>query len=240
MPISEKFLTLLGHPNPALAIKYSYDEDEKPIIVGLRNSLGPPQENAGRYYLESINEDEAIGSFLDFYHRYDGGGLFAPYSSPNIRQIPLIQFVPAIQIRKFTSQYEPGGDRAWIMDHNKTKTIYRGSNKWIAFAQVDDGPSCLCMLLNGENAGGIFFAEPQPHFNTLKPIAKNFNIFLERIAKDPAALLRLIRAYVKVKHHNDNFAYDSFGYYAASYLPNASGISPVIPENPSFWKRFFR
>jgi hypothetical protein len=236
MPIPEKFLTLLSHPNPALAIKFSHGEAEEPIVVGLRNSLSAKQETAGRHYIESINENGVIDSLSHFYERYGGGGLFAPHSSPNIKQTPLIQFVPAALVRKFTAQYEPGGDRAWIMEHNKTKAIYRGADKWIAFAQVVEGPSCLCIFLSGENAGGVFFAEPQPHFNTLKPIAKNFNIFLERIAKDPASLLRLIRAYVTVKQHNNS----NFGYYAVSYLPNASGILPIVPENRSVWKRIFR
>lgn len=236
MAIPEKFLALLSHPNPALAIKFSHDADEEPIVVGIRNILGAKQEKAGYRYLESINKDGIIDSFSDFYDRYDGGGLFIPYGNPNIRQKPLIQFVPAIHIREFTSQYEPGGDKEWIMDYNKTKTIYREGHKWIAFAKVNEGPSCLCVFLTGENAGGVFFAEPEPHFNTLKPIAKNFNAFLERIAKDPAALLRIIRAYISVKQRND---YD-FGYLAASYFPNATDILSVIPENKSLWERIFR
>jgi hypothetical protein len=50
--------------------------------------------------------------------------------------------------------------------------------------------------LDGDHAGSVFFATPQPCFNILRPIAKGFNALLDRIADDVAAFLRLVRAIV--------------------------------------------
>ena len=75
---------------------------------------------------------------------------------------------------------------------------------------------CLTTFLDGENAGNVYCLCPQPQFNILRPIARGFYLLLERIAKDPAAFLRLIRATVSFPG-DDGYNY---GYVPVEYLPD--------------------
>ncbi len=116
--------------------------------------------------------------------------------SPSLR----VKFSPNSDEKpSFTGRYSPAGGRAWTMDLNKSKSLYRGSARWLAFAEIDSGPACLTIFLDGDHAGSVFFATPQPWFNILRPIAKGFNALLDRIADDPAAFLRLVRATVALR-----------------------------------------
>jgi hypothetical protein len=111
---------------------------------------------------------------------------------------PLLELKPAESIASFTSQYELGGGLAWTIDLNKSKSLYRGSASWLAFAEIDSGPACLTIFLDGDHAGGVFFLTPQPWFNILRPIAKSFHALLDRIAEDVPAFFRLVRATVSL------------------------------------------
>ncbi|MEX2514005.1 MAG: hypothetical protein WD398_13955 [Cyclobacteriaceae bacterium] len=84
---------------------------------------------------------------------------------------------------KFTSQYLPNRKWAWTIDLIKTKALYRSEYKGLAFAEVNGGPACFTIFLDGENAGKIYLLNPQPHFNILKPIAKTYTDLMNRIAK---------------------------------------------------------
>jgi hypothetical protein len=72
--------------------------------------------------------------------------------------------------------------------------------------------------LDGDHAGGVFFATPQPWFNILRPIAKGFNALLDRIAQDPAAFLRLTRATVVLQGADG----DNYGLVPGEYRPGGA------------------
>lgn len=209
------FSDLLKDPDPKLAVKFSYhSEDESPTIVKLKNVLGSKLDKAGRKYLDSTFEDTRLGGFKNFYNNYDGANLFIPYEPSNCHQIPLLTFAPASLIAKFTAQYTKGGNLSYTMDYNKSKNLYRSKDPWVAFARIDNGPACLTTFLDGENAGSIFFATPQPQFNILKPIARNFDLLLARIVKDPAAFFRLTQCHVTFrKSDGQNYGYRPLKYF---------------------------
>lgn len=211
------FIDLFYDPSPALNVKFHNAPDEEPGKISVKNSIGSSAGWFGKKYLRSISKDPRLTEFFEFYSAHDGLELCKPFYPDNCLKNPLLQLIPARQIPGFTKQYTGNGKWAWIIDHNKSKSIYRGDDNWIAFARVDKGPSCLTIFLTGENAGSIYLAHPQPAFNILKPIAKTFNIFLDRVAKDPAAFLRLIRSYVTMKGSDGQ----NYGFIPVEYLSNS-------------------
>jgi hypothetical protein len=142
---------------------------------------------------------------------------------------PLLELKPAESIAGFTHRYTPGGDLAWTIDLNKSKSLYRGSASWLAFAEIDSGPACLTIFLDGEHAGSVFYVTPQPEFNNLCPIARGFDALLGRIADDVAAFLRLVRATVNLRGTDGA----NYGFVPVEYLPP----SPTGPTRPSRTKR---
>ena len=212
------FLDLFNDPSPALHVKFSDTPDEEPRKILVKNSLGSSVGWFGKKYLQSISNDPRLNVFFEFYSVHNGLELCKPVHPDNCSKIPLLQLMPAQDISGFTKRYTGKGEWAWIIDLNKSKSIYRGTDAWVAFARVDKGPSCLTIFLTGENAGSIYLAHPQPSFNILKPIAKTFDIFLDRVAKDPAAFLRLIRSYVSMKGSGAH----NYGYIPVEYLSNSN------------------
>ena len=164
--------------------------------VHIENILGKKTNTSDLIELASICSNPKLKDFVDFYSNHDGFNLATPTHPKNVVNKTLLTQLPASEIVKITDQYLPGGQWAWTIDLNKTKPMYRGETKWLVFAIIDGGPGCLTIFLEGENAGNVFLLNPQPHFNILKPIAKTYADFLNRIAKDPAAFFKLIRAYV--------------------------------------------
>jgi hypothetical protein len=216
MPIEKKsFLDLFTDPSPALYAKFSTQSEEPPTKILLRNKLGTNIDKKGKRYLEDLCKDPRLSEFLDFYTTNDGFEFCTPFSPANVYEKPGIRLISSLNLAKFNSQYLKGGEWAWTIDLNKSKEFYRGDCSWIAFAEIDGGPACLTIFLHGENAGCVYYVTPQPHFNILKPIAKSFNLLLERIAKDPAAFLRLVRSYVSLRKP-DGYNY---GYVPIEYLP---------------------
>src|SRR5205807_9179855 len=71
-----------------------------------------------------------------------------PYTT--LFRSPLLELKPAESIAKFTDRYGPDGDLAWTMDLNKSKSLYRSSADWLAFAEIDSGPACLTIFLRSE------------------------------------------------------------------------------------------
>jgi hypothetical protein len=123
--------------------------------------------------------------------------------------VPLLKQLSASAIKSYTEQYLPGGKWGWTIQHNAQNTtpgLYHGPDKWIVFAQIDDGPACLTTFLDGVNAGNVFLLMPEPRFNILKPIAKV-----------PAAFFKLIRASVRI-NKDGGFRY---GYVPIKYFDNA-------------------
>jgi hypothetical protein len=92
------------------------------------------------------------------------------------------------------------------------------------------------LFLEGENAGCVYFLTIEPPFNILKPIAKSFTLLLERIAKDPAAFLRLVRYYVSLRKTDGN----NYGHIPMEYLSDSGdGESKAAPiSQPSSKKSF--
>ena len=132
-----------------------------------------------------------------------------------MRCAPLLELKPAESIADFTDRYRPGGDLAWTIDFNKSKNLYRGSAGWLAFAEIESGPACLTIFLDGEHAGQVFYVTPQPPFNILRPIARGFHALLGRIADDVAAFLRLVRATVNLRGPDGA----NYGFVPVEYLP---------------------
>jgi hypothetical protein len=205
------FLDLFETDRPLLKVKFDVNSNKEATEVEIENKLDRKIDTKG---LENFKKICTNVELIDFYTKCNGFSLATPVLPGNVIKKPLMRQLPVADLIKFTEQYLPKGKLAWTIDLNKTKTLYRGEHKWLAFAEIDGGPSCLTVFLEGENAGNIFLLEPQPHFNILKPIAKTFNIFLERIAKDPAAFFKLTKAYVTIIGQDGN----NFGYVPLQYI----------------------
>ena len=218
MAVGKKsFLDLFIDPSPALMVSFSRSAEELSKKILVRHKLNGPCDKKGRHYLETICKDPQLSDFLGFYLIHDGFEFCIP-SLPNAsNQSSLLKMIPSNDLPKFSDQYMKKGRWAWTIDLNKTRQLYRGENKWISFAQIDHGPSCLAIFLDGENAGCVYLVAPQPHFNILKPVAKSFNLFLQRIAKEPAAFLRLTKAYVSIRKTD---GYD-YGHVPMEYLSDS-------------------
>jgi hypothetical protein len=214
MAVKKTFSDLLADPSPVLAAKFDPD-DKNALTIPIKNTIGLPINDRGYKYLPSVCKNDRLEDFMAFYKLYDGLELFQPFGLPNCEQKPLLTFISASNLPKFRDAYAERGEWGWIINHNKSKAIYRGGEPWMPFARVGNGPACLTIFLDGEHAGCVYLATPQPAFNILKPIAKSFSLLLERIAKDPAAFLRLVRAYVRIQR-GDGYSY---GYLPVEYRP---------------------
>ncbi|ASU32111.1 hypothetical protein [Mucilaginibacter xinganensis] len=213
------FFDLFETGSPLLKAKFDVNSTKEAITVEIENTLDRKIDPKG---LENFKKICTNIELTDLYTKCNGFSLATPVLPGNVIKKPLMRQLPVADLIKFTDQYLPKGELAWTIDLNKTKTLYRSEHKWLAFAEIDGGPTCLTIFLEGENAGNIFLLEPQPHFNTLKPIAKTFNGFLERIAKDPAAFFRLTRAYVTIIGQDGN----NFGYVPLQYIHDSDIMFP--------------
>jgi hypothetical protein len=219
MAVPNSFLERVSDAAPALRIKFGYtDAMEKPKTVKVKHHLGSNPDAEGRAYLETLHRHPALRELCSFYDKHDGCELCRTQDSRYGEERPLLEFRPAASILPFSRRYQPGGDLDWTMDLNKSKTLYRGPQSWIAFAEIDSGPSCLTIFLDGDNAGNVYYVTPQPEFNILRPVAKGFYPLLERIAKDPAAFLRLVRATISLRGKDG----DNYGYVAVEYVPDVN------------------
>lgn len=210
------FFDLFNGDNSVLKVKFNVHSDELTTDVHIENKLGKKTNTDDFIELSKICSDQRLKDFVDFYSKYDGFNLATPTTPKNAIKKTLLRQLSASDILKFTSQYLPGGQWAWTIDLNKSKALYRGENKWLAFAEVDGGPACLTIFLDGENAGSVFLSNPQPHFNILKPIAKTYTDFLNRIAKDPAAFFKLTKAYVTLVGKDKQ----NYGHVPLEYVDN--------------------
>ncbi len=215
--MSDQFLKLFSDPAPALRVKFRLS-DENASTIAVRHKLGSAPDTVGLDYLNSIGKHAELQGFRDFYLKHDGAELCSTHDARLGRESPLIELKPARNITAFSRTYEPGGRWAWSIDCNKSKALYRSSVPWVAFAEIDNGPACLTIFLEGENAGCVFLVAPQPAFNILRPIAKGFQPLLDRIAKDLPAFLRLVRATVSLRGKDgSNYGFQPVGYLANTH-----------------------
>lgn len=221
--IKRTFTDLFKEPQSALHVKFDPKSDEVPTKITIQNKLKTQTSNKGRNYIQTICKQIQLKELSDFYQTYDGFELAIPIEPKNCVRQALLKVFPATEINHFTNLYLKGGKFDWTIDLNKTKNLYRDTHSWIAFAQINDGPSCLTTFLDGEDAGNIYLLEPEPEFNILKPIAKGFNNFLDRIAKEPAEFLKLTRACVLIQKP-DGFNY---GYVPVKYFDNINEASSI-------------
>jgi hypothetical protein len=221
MAVPNAILVRAADRSPVLRMQFSPGSDEIPQTIKVEHLLGAPPSPEGHNYLDSLAEYPALAQFLDFYRRHNGLQFCRTFDSRHDEVRPLLELKPAEAIASFTSRYSPHGDLAWIMDLNKSRSLYRGSARWLAFAEIDSGPMCLTIFLDGDHAGSVYFATPQPWFNILRPIAKDFHALLNRIADDVAAFLRLVRATVTL-HGADG---DNYGLVAIEYRTDG-GVGP--------------
>ena len=220
-----EFLKRLQDRSPALRAKLSWnDENEEAIEVRVDHQFGAKPDKSGREYIKSLGSYPGAKELVQFYRQFDGLQLCRTFDARVDDTRPLIDFKRASLIQPFTEQYASDGDRGWIIDLRKSSKLYRGTDRWIAFAEVDSGPMCLTLFLDGDDAGKVFFLCPQPQFNILRPIAKSFYGFLERIANDLAGTLRLVRACVCLRGL-DGWNY---GLYPVEYLPIRSASPKQI------------
>ena len=210
------FLDLFYSDKPFLKVKFNINSDEEATDVQIENKLENTVDKKGLTKLLEICTDSRLNDFVDFYSKYNGFILGSAITPTNAVKKPLLRQLSVSELTKFTEQYLPNGKLAWTIDYNKTKDLYRGKHKWLAFAQVDGGPACLTIFLDGENTGKVFLANPEPRFNTLKPIAKTFTALLDRISKDPAAFFKLTRAYVTLIGKDKQ----NYGHVPIEYIDN--------------------
>jgi hypothetical protein len=229
MPVRKAFLDRVLDPSPALRVKYWPESDEMPRTVEVAHRLGSVPVGEGRDYLNSLRGHAALAEFVEFYENHDGLQFCRTFDSRFDEVRPLLEFKPAESLAGFTNRYNSGGNLAWTIDLNRSKSLYRGSASWLAFAEIGSGPACLTIFRDGEHAGKVFYVTPQPPFNILRPIAQGFDALLGRIAVDAAAFLRLVRATVSLRGP-DGFNY---GYVPVEYLPPG----PARPTRPGRTKR---
>lgn len=212
-----ELLNRFGDGHPAIAARFFGDEtDETPTIVSVEHRLGMTPKKAGNNFLADITKHKEMREFVTFYEEHNGFQLCRTLDSRYGEIRPMLEFKPAEEIREFTGRYLPGSELAWTIDLNKTSRLYRNTDSWIAFAEVDSGPACLTTFLEGENAGAIYYVTPQPEFNILRPIAPGFYTLLKRIADDIAAFLRLVRATVTLKGMDGQ----NYGLRPIEYFPD--------------------
>jgi hypothetical protein len=221
MAVVKAILDRAADPSPSLRVKFSPKSDEEPKTIKVEHAFAVRPAGEGRDYLDSLAEYSALSELLDFYDKYNGMQFCRTFDSRYDEVRPLLELKPAESIASFTGRYTPGGGLAWTMDLNKSKRLYRGSARWLAFAEIDSGPACLTIFLDGDHAGSVFFATPQPWFNILRPIAKGFNALLDRIADNPAAFLRLVRATVTLRGPDG----DNYGLVPIEY--RSGGVHPT-------------
>lgn len=211
-------LDRLRDPSPALLVKFMRESDETPQEIKTEHVLGSRPDTQSRGYLKSLEATPDLNEFVDFYNRHDGFQFCRTFHSRHKEVRPLLELKAAAGIDSFTNRYRPGGDLAWTMDLNKSQSLYRSSSNWLAFAEIASGPACLTIFLDGDHSGCVFFVTPQPSFNILRPIAKSFNALLDRIATDPAAFLRTVRARVTMRGIDG----DNYGLIPMEYLSEAT------------------
>jgi hypothetical protein len=193
------FLERFSDPAPSLQVQFLRGSNEPPTTVSLEHSLKSTPSRHGLAFLKSLPKNKALAEFVAFFKKHDGFEFCKTFDARNNELRPLLEVYSLGQMSSLTDRYREGGDRAWVIDHNKSKRIYRDSQSWVVFGVIESGPACLTIFLTGVNAGQIFYLAPQPEFNILRPIARSFDLFLDRLVNDIPTFLQLIRARVALR-----------------------------------------
>lgn len=215
MNIRASFIQRASDTSPAINAAFRPDSGEKPTTIKVEHRLGSPADRAGRQYLRSLNAHAELAELIEFYKLHDGVQFCRTRDARHDEVRPMLELKPASTLAEFTNRYRPGGDCAWTMDLNKSRSIYRGTESWLAFAEITSGPSCLTIFLTGPHAGKISYVTPQPSFNILRPIANSFQTLLARIVADVPAFFRLVRATIAVRGPDGQ----NYGLQPLEYLP---------------------
>jgi hypothetical protein len=182
------------------------DADEDGIVGVLSTILNSPGKEQTVSKVFEGYESSLLSNFYESYLQCDGFTLGMPVFPSNLEKIPLLRQLSIKELIGLKKAYEQGGEYSWVIDLNKSRSLYRVKDRWYPFALINAGPSCLTIFLDGEHAGKVFYLCPQPHFNILKPIAKSYDLLVERINKDPIRFFNKIRAYITVRG-NDGSRY---------------------------------
>jgi len=220
------FYDLFGDSKPILKVRFDVNSNNETTEVEVQNLINQQIDNKGIEALKAKCSHTALEELIEFYSSYNGFILGRPVFPEEAIKTPVIRLLPVAELSEFTKLYQPNGDRAWVMDYNKSKSIYRAGSEWLAFAEIERGSACLTIFLEGENAGKVFLATPEPRLNILKPIAKSFNELLQRIAKDPAAFFRLLGAHITIVGKDSQ----NFGYSPVEYIDGGGITNPEKGE----------
>ncbi|WP_423378765.1 SMI1/KNR4 family protein [Burkholderia sp. LMG 32019] len=216
------FAERMNDREPALIVKFHIhgNIEEQPRVVAVNHRLYPAEGVAREAALQALEKWPGAKELVAFYSQYDGFDFCRAYDVRYDKDFPLIEMFAVHELLDLTERYGVDGDRAYAVDFNKSRNLYRGNHSsWIVFGEVNGGANALATFLDGEHAGQIFFIETQPHFNTLRPIAKSFDALLRRMGTDPAAFLRLVRATVCLRGEDH--------WHGSADIPNQYGFTPV-------------
>jgi hypothetical protein len=198
-------IELFNSKTKELEVKCRWESPKTVIILASIND----QNNTYPFNeLSNIKDQSTLLNFFQFYQQYNGFN-FEVKTKKGQFENPIFKLLSEEEIPAWTAHFQPGGKFAYAIDFNKSKSLYRSNHKWIIIATIFTGYSALAMFLEGENCGKIFLIVPEPEFNILKPIARNFTHLLERISNDPAAFFKLVRAPIVIR---------GLAHYASRYI----------------------
>lgn len=210
------FEKILNDPHPTFNAKFSKnDKNEVPIKITTKNKFKKSNPKIAGLFFDEHFQQHSVNEIKSFYAIVNGLQLFIPHKTKSCKSIPMITFHDIKTIKQITRQYQEGGERAWTINHNKSKNIYRTNDQWIVFGTINEGPACLTIFFSGKNSGAVFYLTPQPRFNILRPIAKSFNQFITRLTDNPIRLLQLVRSDFSIRKEDGfNYAYEPIEYFS--------------------------
>ena len=203
--ITRTIIELFNSKTKELEVKCRW---ESPKTVVISASIFNQTKTNPFNELINIENQATLHDFFQFYNEYNGFN-FEVKTKKGQLENPIFNLLSEEEIPEWTNYFQPGGKYAYAIDFNKSKELYRSKDKWIVIATIYKGYSALAMFLEGENCGKIFLIDPEPKFNIIKPIARNFTYLLELITNDPAAFFKLVRAPIVIR---------GLAHYASRYI----------------------
>lgn len=197
IPGIQEFLVTYQSSSHMLGISYRIDSKTAERHVESQSGLIELTESRRSGPVELWKSVDAMQEFVSFYEHCDGAELFKISASSS--RHPLIRIASAGELDAMTRKYREGGRWFGFTRIGKAKEFFSQSDSWFVFGEVCGGPACLLSFVEGENAGKIFYFEPQPRFNIYKPIAPSLGEFLHRLCVDPAGRLRTYGAHVSLR-----------------------------------------
>jgi hypothetical protein len=231
MTASTVLRELRDHPAPGLVLK-NWGESPVPFFgVHISHRFEPPATvNAHATLCRVADGDDSI-PLCSFFEQHDGVELCLHANACRKCETALLKLHPVGEWELLTAKFQPGGEYDWTVKHNRYRNVcplYRSSERWVAFATVDELPACLTTFISGSNAGQVFFLTPEPRFNIARPIAKTFAEFLSLVAADVAALLRRFEVQVSFAAGDGGFA----SFIPWKYVPDSRGHPDFHGRDP--------